>query len=330
MLASVASLFCGLSLSLIAGHLLKQSVSRDGVPLVTPMAIEPPLREEQIAPPADPLPHAEPISDPPVVTAPEPMQPASPAILGEAPAAAWQINAVPAKLGKVMVAVIIDDMGLDRKRSSRIVALPPPLTISFMTYASHLDEQAAQARARGHELMMHMPMQPLASSMDAGPDVLSDGLDANELRRRIDRDLDRFNGYVGVNNHMGSRFTANRDGMRVVMEELHKRGLLFIDSMTTGKSVGLALAHEADVPTAARNVFLDDVDDQTVIEAQLTQVEAQARRTGMAIAIGHPRDKTIAALEAWLPECAKRGITLVPVTTIIRHQMTLEQAAGSR
>jgi polysaccharide deacetylase 2 family uncharacterized protein YibQ len=241
---------------------------------------------------------------------------------------AWQKFSVPARSGKAMVAVIIDDMGLDRKRSARIVDLPAPLTISFLTYADHLDQQSAEARAHGHELMMHMPMQPLAASKDPGPDVLGEGMAPDELRRRINKDLDRFTGYVGVNNHMGSRFTADRPGMRVVMEELHKRGLLFIDSMTTGKSVGLALARETNVPAAARNVFLDDQDDAAAIALQLAQVEALAHRHGQVIAIGHPRDRTIAALEAWLPSCAAKGITLVPITALIKMQVARDKTSN--
>jgi polysaccharide deacetylase 2 family uncharacterized protein YibQ len=269
-------------------------------------------RETEIAPPPAPLP-------------PEPVlpAPAAPVVPPAAPVIAlpaWQAFAVPVTAKLPMIAVIIDDMGLDRRRSARIVALTAPLTISFMTYADHLDDQAAAARARGHELMMHMPMQPISESFDPGPDVLTDQLPAAELRRRIDHDLDRFQGYVGVNNHMGSRFTADAAGMRIVMEELHQRGLLFIDSLTTGKSVGLATARQMDVPAAARDVFLDDVDDETAIVAQLAKAEAEARRTGSAIAIGHPHDNTIAALIRWLPGLAQRGVMLVPVSAVVKQR----------
>lgn len=237
---------------------------------------------------------------------------------------AWKKYAVPASAHRPMVAVIIDDMGLDRRRSARIVALPAPLTISFMTYANHLDEQSLEARARGHELMMHMPMQPLSSSFDAGPDVLMAQMPPTELRRRVVSDLDRFQGYVGVNNHMGSRFTADAPGMRIVMEELHKRGLLFIDSMTTDKSVGIAVAREASVPAAARNVFIDDDDDVNSIAAQLQRAENEARRGGSVIAIGHPRDNTIAALAAWLPGLEKKGLTQVPVTAVVKQRLAAQ------
>jgi polysaccharide deacetylase 2 family uncharacterized protein YibQ len=224
---------------------------------------------------------------------------------------------VPAHSGKALVAVIIDDMGVDRRRSARVTALPGPLTLSYMTYAPHAAEQAGAAHARGHELMMHMPMQPVGD-LDPGPDVLADRLPPDELRRRLAADLDRFSGYVGVNNHMGSKFTAYEPGMRIVMQALHERGLLFIDSMTTAKSVGMAEARAAGVPAARRNIFLDDVETQAAVAAQLAKAEEQAKKTGSVIVIGHPHDATIAALSAWLPGLARKGITLVPVTAVVK------------
>ena len=261
-----------------------------------------------------PLPH-EPAPPPAEEDSAAPV-PAPPAAVMPARVPAWRAFSVPARPAKAMVAVIIDDMGLDRRRSGKVVDLPGPLTLSYMTYAAHLAQQAQEAHMHGHELMMHMPMQPLAE-LDAGPDVLSEILPPDELRRRVEADLDRFGGYVGVNNHMGSRFTAYAPGMRIVMAALKARGLLFIDSMTTGKSVGMATAREAGVPAARRNIFLDDIDDEAAIDAQLAKAEEQARKMGSVIVIGHPHDHTTAALAAWLPTLEKKGITLVPVTAVV-------------
>jgi len=311
LIAGAVCLIAGLALSLVAEHF------RRPVPMPAPVAAPPP---PAAVPQPEPEPEPEPEPAPPQPK-PEMVEPASPppAPVAVLPAGrpAWQAYAVPARPGPAMIAVIIDDMGVDRRRSAKVVELPGPLTLSFMTYAAHLSEQAGAAHARGHELMMHMPMQPLGT-MDPGPDVLSDNLPPDELRRRIESDLSRFQGYVGVNNHMGSRFTAYAPGMRLVMEALHQRGLLFIDSMTTGKSVGLATAREAQVPAAARNIFLDDVDDEAAVTAQLVKAEAQAKKNGTVIVIGHPHDNTVAALSAWLPGLAGRGITLVPVTEIVK------------
>ena len=258
---------------------------------------------------------------PPVVAPPPVLAPlARPAGLP-----AWQAYAVPAHAAKAMVAVIIDDMGLDHRRSVQVTELPGPLTLSYMTYAPHAVEQTRAAHARGHELMMHMPMQPLAA-LDAGPDVLSEQLPPAEIQRRVEADLNRFSGIVGVNNHMGSKFTAYEPGMKIVMESLRARGLLFIDSMTSNKSVGMAVARQAGVPTARRNIFLDDVEDEAAVMGQLVKAEEQAKSAGSVIVIGHPHDGTIAALTEWLPTLANKGITLVPVTTVVKAR---EAKAGN-
>jgi len=241
----------------------------------------------------------------------------------------WQKYAQPSPPtgGRPMIAVIIDDMGLDRKRSEQVLQLPGPLTISFMSYAEALNRQSEEARAHGHELMMHVPMEPMGEGIDPGPGALLNSLPPDELRRRVVDDLDRFKGYVGINNHMGSKFTAYAPGMQVVMEELHRRGLLFIDSLTTDHSVGLDLAHRAGVPTAGRNVFLDNEADAAAVQAQLARTEDMARKKGNAIAIGHPRDVTIAVLAAWLPTLEQKGFVLVPVTAVVKARMTTATAA---
>jgi len=233
---------------------------------------------------------------------------------------AWLRFAVPARhpAGRPMIAVVIDDMGLDKHRSERVTTLKAPLTLAYMTYADDIDRQTAQAHARGHELMVHMPMQPMSASFDAGPEALDVGLAPDELRRRIGWGLSRFQGFVGVNNHMGSRFTADSAGMRVVMEELNRRGLLFLDSVTTDKSVAGEAARRVGVPFAARQIFLDNEQSVRAVRAQLDKLETLSRKYGAAIAIGHPHDTTIEALTAWLPTVESRGFVLVPLTAVVR------------
>jgi polysaccharide deacetylase 2 family uncharacterized protein YibQ len=164
-----------------------------------------------------------------------------------------------------------------------------------------------------------VPMEPLDGELDAGPQALLDRLPADEVLRRLRWDLSRFDGYVGINNHMGSRFTQSRDGMRVVLQEIKNRGLLFIDSRTIADSVGGKLAAELGVPHADRDVFLDNEQEAAAVEQQLARTEEVARRRGYAIAIGHPHDATIAALTRWLPTLERRGFVLVPVSAIVRR-----------
>jgi polysaccharide deacetylase 2 family uncharacterized protein YibQ len=234
---------------------------------------------------------------------------------------AWLRNAVaaPKTGGRPKIAIIIDDLGLDRKRSDRVATLRSPLTLAFMTYAEDLPHQAAVAHAHGHELMVHVPMQPLGANYDPGPDVLEVTLKPDEIRRRLDWGLSRFDGFIGINNHMGSRFTADRDGMKVVMDELKRRGMAFVDSVTTDKTVGADLARQYGVPFASRQIFLDNEHNAAAVRAQLAKVEAYASKHGSAIAIGHPYDHTIEALSGWLPGLEARGFVLVPVSAIIRQ-----------
>jgi polysaccharide deacetylase 2 family uncharacterized protein YibQ len=122
-----------------------------------------------------------------------------------------------------------------------------------------------------------------------------------------------LNGYVGVNNHMGSRFTASARDMRRVMVALRARDLLFLDSLTTGRSTGHGLAREFGIPTVVRDIFLDNDRAPASIRRQLARTVARARGHGHAIAIGHPYPETLDALESWLPRLAAQGLVLVLV-----------------
>ncbi len=222
--------------------------------------------------------------------------------------------------GKPMIAIVIDDMGVDPRRSARVIGLPAPLTTSFLSYAQNLPKQAKAARAAGHELLLHMPMEPSGSGYDPGPDVLLTAMGEEAIRARLRKSLASFSGYVGINNHMGSKFTADAAAMRVVMRELHADGLLFLDSLTSGRSVGTKVAQAEGVPNLTRDVFLDDDPQPAEIREQLRRVEAHARKTGAAIAIGHPRDTTIEALAAWLPQVKAEGFQLVPLSALAKSK----------
>ncbi|WP_231849033.1 divergent polysaccharide deacetylase family protein [Paramagnetospirillum magneticum] len=285
----------------------------DGRPLLQP----PPPRPDPGSSEALEFGHASDV----VALAPLPPPPPAPEVkLPPAGAAIWLRNALPVPKtgGKPVIAIIIDDLGVDRRRSERMAQLKGPLTLSYMTYAEDVAHQSHDARARGHELMVHVPMQPQSASYDPGAEVLEVGLSSDEIRRRLDWGLSRFDGYVGINNHMGSRFTSDPAGMRVVMAELRRRGLAFIDSVTSERTVGAETARHYGVPFAARHVFLDNDQGVAHVRAQLAKTEAYARKHGAAIAIGHPHDGTIEALAGWLPGLEGRGFALVPVSTIIR------------
>ena len=246
----------------------------------------------------------------------------APRSLAIAPQRTWQRFAAlapPAK-GRAQVAIVLDDMGLSQFRSDRAIALPRPITLAILPYGNHLDGLVARARTAGHEILVHLPMEPQAADADPGPNALLTGLPIPELDRRIAANLARLDGYVGINNHMGSRFTASSREMRRVMRALQARDLLFLDSLTTGKSTGHSLAREFGIPTVVRDIFLDNDRNPAKILKQLERTAARARKNGYAIAIGHPYPETLNALESWLPGLAKRGIVLVPISALVKQR----------
>lgn len=341
-LTVVALLLGGIGAGLVAGVLLRpkappSTVSR--LPEVSSEAPEPDapmtgaLGPDAVsvgltAPPASPtdpgVQSGEPDSDETV--APLPPPPVTPITLpapfvGHQPPWKRYAVAAPPSEGRAKVVIVIDDMGVDRARSAQTVALPGPLTLSYLPYGQNLPAQTAEAHHRGHELMVHMPMQPVLP-MDPGPDALTMALSPEEVQRRVRSNLGKFDGYVGINNHMGSRFTTWEAGMTPVIAELRARGLLWLDSRTSAQSVGTPLARKMAVPNIDRDVFLDDDPSLEGVRKQLRHLEAVALRTGKGVAIGHPKDNTIAALREWLPTLPGKGLVLVPITAVVKAPAT--------
>lgn len=283
-------------------------------PVVAALPVRPPAPPPPAATPASPV-AAAPVEPP--ATPPPPVAPTPAPVMAAAlpPPPAVRKPAVPK--GQMLVALVFDDMGVDRKRSAEVIALPGPLTLSFLPYAEKVGDQAAAGRARGHEIMLHLPMQPEGNA-DPGPHALTLAQGPDERLRRLDWNLDRFTGYVGVNNHMGSRFTSDAQAMGPVLQALKARGVFFLDSRTSPHSVGLSLAQRDGLPAVGRDVFLDHEMAASAVDRRLADLEAVARRQGHAIAIGHPHDVTIAAVRRFLAEMPARGLTLVPVSALVR------------
>lgn len=244
---------------------------------------------------------------------------------------AWRRNAAkPTALRDwPKIAIVIDDLGNNRARFRNVAALPSGLTLSFLTYASAIEELAEEARAAGHEVMLHVPMEPQGGSA-AVPGLLSSDLPLAELDRRLASALSRLPLAAGINNHMGSRFTEDREKMRRVLSAVRSKGLFFLDSKTSPKSAGLSVARELGVPSIARDVFLDHEIDGQAIRRQLKLLEQVAQERGYAVAIGHPHAVTIEALREWLPTLPGKHLTITPLSDIIASQQTATQIASAR
>ncbi|WP_341916363.1 divergent polysaccharide deacetylase family protein [Ferrovibrio terrae] len=282
------------------------------------------IESKAVAPP----PVAKKTTDKPVqLTAAPVAPPAFGRPAGEGAVPAWRARAVapPAGARPPYVAFLIDDAGLDRKGTQRAINLRGPVTLSFMSYASDLSEQSAAARAAGHEVMLHLPMEPLdVKRNNPGPNALYVDLDAAELQRRLAWHLDRFSDYVGVNNHMGSRFTANAGRMGQVLDEIGRRQVFWLDSLSGPNSAGPALARQRGLDAAERDLFLDD-DRSPGIGHELAAMERIARARGDVIAIGHPHGSTLTAMENWIATAKERGFTLVPVSTVLLRRQQQER-----
>ena len=223
----------------------------------------------------------------------------------------------PAEPGRPRVAIVIDDLGLNPSLTERAIKLPAAVTLSFFPYGPQIQDQVRRAREAGHEVLLHLPMEPLGQA-HPGKGALMTAMKPDEIRVRLEEDLNAFSGYDGVNNHMGSKFTAEPAGMDIVMKALKERDLFFLDSRTTTRSIGERMARENGLLAASRQVFLDNDETSEAVKAQLEQTIALARREGNAIAIGHPHPAVLKALEEGLPVVENQGLALVPVRELIR------------
>ena len=215
-----------------------------------------------------------------------------------------------------LLAIVIDDMGPPPTMTHRAIQLPAPVTLSFLPYAEDLPATTAAARAHGHEVYLHLPMEPIRSA-DPGPNAILVGLDPEEFDRRLSWAFERVPLATGLNNHMGSRTTSEPESMLKVLREVRRRGLTFVDSRTSPLSVGDGLAAQLGIPHTARDVFLDNSPVPAAILRQLTEAERLARRRGHALAIGHPYPTTLAVLDSWLPAAQARGLKLVTASGLI-------------
>jgi hypothetical protein len=222
------------------------------------------------------------------------------------------------------IAIIIDDMGVRQSMTKPFAALPMAINFSFLPYAEGLSWQVKLMQNSGHELMLHIPMEPSIENQNPGPMALLTSLNTKTIDEYLNWNLARFDGFVGINNHMGSRFTENAALMARVIERLKKDNLFFIDSRTSSKSTGYAIAKEHGLKYEGRDVFLDNILTKEAIFSQFAELERLAQQNGSAIAIGHPHRETLLALQAWLPTLEARGFNVVKVSALLKQEQSLD------
>ncbi len=227
-----------------------------------------------------------------------------------------QGKAAPPEKGKL--AIIIDDFGGGVAGTREMMELEIPLTFAVIPHRNSSQREAQEARERGYQVLLHMPMEPLNEKLPPGPGAITAGMAPEEIREAVAAALEEVPGAVGVNNHMGSKVTAREELMLPFLEAVGERGLFFIDSRTTNKSVAAALARQLAIPTAENRIFLDNERELESIKAQLRRAAELAREEGEVIAIGHVHPAMAQALQEFVPELEEQGVELVFASQLAR------------
>jgi polysaccharide deacetylase 2 family uncharacterized protein YibQ len=226
-------------------------------------------------------------------------------------------NASPSKT--VQIAIVIDDLGMDMKQARDIISLPAKITFAIMPGLAQSRNVAELAKQNSHEVLIHVPMEYRGKNGKPAPGILRSDMTPMEFLNTVSSDVDSVPGAVGINNHEGSALTENKEAMKFLMAELKARNLMFLDSLTSAKSVAYATAKEFGLKSGKRDVFLDnDIDNPVAIRKQLDELVEVARKNGKAIGIGHPHPETIIELRKWLADAGNQGIEIVPVSRLMQ------------
>jgi polysaccharide deacetylase 2 family uncharacterized protein YibQ len=199
------------------------------------------------------------------------------------------------------LAIVIDDVGHSLERSKRVIALPGPMTLGVLPFAPHAVEAAQRAAAAGKEVILHQPMEPMPAGHVHDIDgTLTLDMAPEKFTALFAKAIKAVPNVIGVNNHTGSLLTQHAEPMNLLMEQIRARGLFFLDSRTTHKTVALSVARRWQVPSIQRDVFLDHVANRQAIEHEFDRAIAIARRRGHAVIIAHPYRVSLDFLEGAL------------------------------
>ncbi len=215
-----------------------------------------------------------------------------------------------------VIAIVIDDLGVDQKRSLRAVNLEGVYTLSFLTYGKNLSFFNAIALENGHEIFIHQGAEPLSKIADPGPGALRLNMNVQEIRQQIANALLAIPNAKGLNTHMGSQFNQWLAGVDIMVEEINSNGLIYLDSFTHKSSQAFYRAYSKNYPSLGRDVFLDGDTRSKAIKIQLQRTQKIADKQGFAIAIGHPRDNTLTMVPQWQKHLLTQGYQFVTISQL--------------
>lgn len=216
------------------------------------------------------------------------------------------------------VAFIIDDLGYETEVAKKMMELEFPIALSILPFLQYSEFIAEEGKKKNQEIMLHIPMEPNNSDADPGPGAIKSYMSEEEIRQAVRGSIFNFPYVVGVNNHMGSKITEDRKIMKIILEEIKRYDLFFIDSVTTRNSIAYEVAQEMEIKSAVRSVFLDNENGIEYIKGQMLEIQETALREGEVIAIGHGRINTFYVLKLITPELIKAGIEIVPVSELVK------------
>lgn len=216
------------------------------------------------------------------------------------------------------VAIVIGGLAVSQTGTQAAIArLPAEVTLAFASGGNSIDRWMQDARRKGHEILMQLPLEPFDyPAVDPGRDTLTVDAGPHENVDRLHRSLGRTTNYTGVMNYMGARFVADRSAMAVLMEELAQRGLMYLDDGSTARSQAGTLAESLRMPFAAADMSIDQRRDRAEILKKLDDLERTARAKGFAVGVGSAFDVTVDAVTHWVDEARKRGIEIVPISAL--------------
>jgi polysaccharide deacetylase 2 family uncharacterized protein YibQ len=219
---------------------------------------------------------------------------------------------MPATAAKL--AIIIDDIGY-RLTDEAILSLPNAITLSVLPHTPLGQKLAQDGFDKGHEIMLHLPMQAL-NGKALGPGGLTNDMTKVQIKQKLQRAFANIPFAKGANNHMGSLLTQMDEPMLWVMQSLKQQQLFFVDSFTTKYTKASNKAIQLGVPLLRRDVFLDNNISKRALEKQFQQIIKRSKQQGQLVAIAHPYPETIRFLNANLARLKDNGITLVPTSQL--------------
>jgi polysaccharide deacetylase 2 family uncharacterized protein YibQ len=217
------------------------------------------------------------------------------------------------------IVIVIDDLGGEDSVSQELLQENLPVTFSILPFTSRAKALALEANRKGKEIILHLPMEPQGyPKINPGKGALLHEMSEEELLRQLSKDIEAVPYIKGVSNHMGSQLMEDPEKIRIILSELKKRGLFFLDSRTTPHTVGLQTAQSLGLKATERNVFLDNSTNGNDVKRQIEQLIQISLSTGKAIGIGHPHPSTIKSLKEMIPKIKEKGIEIVSLSEMMQ------------